>query len=115
MQLAVAARAVNGAGVENFIARSEQCDLRPDLADNADSVPAQHLWLVTAAACTDFSINRVDGNGPDFDKQVPGTGFGGGQFRVVQRLWGVDRQTGLGVNDGLHWRYLQGGRKVHSG
>lgn len=91
MKLAVAAWAVNGTGVENLVARLEQRDLWPHLADDADSVPAEHLWLLTTTACTDLGINRVDGNCPDFHKQVTGARFWRGQLRVIQRLWVVDR------------------------
>ena len=68
MQLAVAARAVDGAGVEHFVAGPEQRHFRAHLAHNPDSVPAKHLWLLAATACPYFRIDRVYRNGLDLDQ-----------------------------------------------
>jgi hypothetical protein len=91
MEFAVAAWPINGSSVEHFIPWPEKRYLRACLADNADSIPAENLWLVTTSTGPNLRIDRVDSDSPDFDEQISGAGFWFRELGVVQRLGVLER------------------------
>ena len=103
MQLGIGAGAVHHAGVEDLIARAEQLRLRPDRADHAGAIEAEHAGRgpgIDAAAL--LGIDRVDRNGTDFDQQFAPLRRGRRrQVKLDQRVLGLDRQR-LGIGDGFH-------------
>ncbi len=103
VQLAVAALAHQRTGVPDFIAGLEQRDIRTDRLDHAGRIPAQHAHIAIGRrhVGADFYIDRIDGNGADFDQQVAAGGWWYRQFHVDQGVGVADGQA-LAVGDGFH-------------
>ncbi|MNN75601.1 hypothetical protein D3C81_1919170 [compost metagenome] len=105
MQLAVAARTRDGAGVIHLVAGLEQCHLTAHRLDHTGHIPTQHLGRATFGldVLAHLGVDRVDRDGFDFHQQVAGAGDRLRQFDVLQSLVVTDRQRGV-VGNGFHGR-----------
>ena len=86
MQFAVAARAGDGASVENLVASLEQRHLAANCLDHAGHVPAQHFRgpVFRRHILPHLGVDRVDRNGFDLHQQVARAGYWLRQIDVFQ-------------------------------
>ncbi|MNS96930.1 hypothetical protein D3C72_1312480 [compost metagenome] len=103
LEFAVAARAVDGARVPDFVSDLEQGDVGADGGDDAGCIPAQHFRLAVfrRAVLAHLGVDGVDGNGLDGDEQVAPRGGGLGQLDVEQGV-GIGDGQAVAVGDGFH-------------
>ena len=108
VQFAVGAGTVDGAGVENLVARLEQADLTAYRLDGSGCIPTEHLGGTIVRriakadnAMADLGVDRVDRDGSNLDQQIVRARSGIGQLHVLQRFGMLGRQ-GLVVSDGFH-------------
>ena len=103
MELGIAARPVDRAGIEDRVARLELGHLRADRLDDAGRVPAEDDAFARSRlpALADLGVGRIDRDGLHRDEQIMTGGYGFGKIEVDQAVVRGDG-SGLAVADGAH-------------
>ncbi|MCY1239337.1 hypothetical protein D9M72_521280 [compost metagenome] len=92
VKFGVGAGAIDGARIEDLVARLEEGRVRPDGADDAGGIPAEHLPLTRFGRRrpADLGVDRIDRDRLDLDEDVPALGLRAWQVDIDQRRLGFD-------------------------
>jgi hypothetical protein len=103
MELSVATRPGDGAGIKNFVTRSEHVDLGADSFDDARDVPSEHIDIIRDRNTSHayLGIDRIDRHGAHCDQQIATAGHRGLAFNINQTVVGRKRR-GFAEGDRFH-------------
>src|SRR5882672_5499383 len=93
MKLGIRTGSRDGAGVVHLVSRFEERRLGPRLFDDAGSIPAKNLVLVTIrrGTCSHRHVDRVDRHCFDFNQKITSCRTWDGNFYIEERLRIIDR------------------------